>query len=194
MVDIVEVEASHEEAQEAREEMESEEETIEETISESEKTEKSTDRQPTAEEFRAVDGARKAFEAKVKKLEAEKKEELARRASQPATGDPMEAVRLGKALAEHSEEEADIIITYAKGKFNNLKPTPEQIIQASKDPWVKDAIATQREKVKSESKTPNPSSPSSNIGGKTPEDISKMEGKDFAKLAREVIKGGRSGI
>ena len=182
------VESSHEEVLEAREEMETQE--IEQEISEPEKAEKSNDRQPTAKEFKAVDGARKAFEAETKRL----KEELAKRAAQPATGDPMEAVRLGKALAEHSEEEADIIITYAKGKFNNLKPTPEQIIQASHDEWVVGAIKSQREKVKSENKTPEPSSPSSIIGGKTSEDVGKMETKDFAKFAREQMKGGRSGI
>jgi hypothetical protein len=189
MVDIIEADASHEEVLEAQEEQEEISEPVE-----AEKPEKSNDRQPTAEEFRAVDGARKAFEAKVKKLEAERKEELARRAAQPATGDPMEAVRLGKALAEHSEEEADIIITYAKGKFNNLKPTPEQIIQASHDEWVKVAIEAKREKVKSENKTPSPSSPTYLVGNKTSDDIEKLGTKDFAKLARETFKGGRSGI
>jgi len=188
MVDIIEADASHEEAIQAQEEQEEILEPIE--TEEAEKPEeKSNDRQPTDKEFKAVDGARKAFEKENKRL----KDELAKRAAQPATGDPMEAVRLGKALAEHSEEEADIIITYAKGKFNNLKPTPEQIIQASKDPWVKDAIKVQRDKVKDNNKTPSPSSPSSIIGGKSSEDVSKMEGKDFAQFAREQMKGGRSG-
>jgi len=154
--------------------------------------EKSKDRQPTAEEFKAIDGARKHFESELKKT----KEELdkAKKASQPATGDPMEAVRLGKALAEISEEEADIIVTYAKGKFNNLVPTPEQIIQASKDDWVADAIKVRREKVAGEDKTPAPSSPSSIVGGKTSEDLQEMEGKDFAKFARDTFQGGRSGV
>ena len=188
MVDIIEADASHEEAIQAKEE---EVETDEvETFEESEKTEKSNDRQPTAEEFKAIDGAKKHFEAETKRL----KEELKARASQPATGDPMEAVRLGKALAEHSEEEADIIITYAKGKFNNLKPTPEQIIQASKDPWVKDAIDAKREKVKGENKTPEPSSPSYVIQGKNSDDLQKMDTRDFAKFARETLTGGRSEI
>jgi uncharacterized protein YhaN len=188
MVDIIEADASHEEAIQAQEEN-LEEEILEEIPAE--KTEeKSTERQPTAKEFKAVDGARKAFEKENKTL----KEELAKRADLPATGDPMEAVRLGKALADHSEEEADIIITYAKGKFNNLKPTPEQIIQASKDEWVKDAIQAKRDKVKAENNTPSPSSPSSIIGGKTSEDVGKMDTKDFAKFARETLKGGRSGV
>jgi uncharacterized protein YhaN len=186
MVDIIEADASHEEAEQAREEVE-----VEETETfESEKTEKSTNEQPDDKEFQAMHKAKKHFEEETKRL----KEELKLRASQPATGDPMEAVRLGKALAEHSEEEADIIITYAKGKFNNLKPTPEQIIQASKDPWVKDAIEAKREKVKSENKTPSPSSPSSLVRGKSPEDLEKMDTKNFAKFARDSMNGGRSGI
>jgi hypothetical protein len=181
-------ESSHEEVLEAKEEQE---EILEPIEVEAEKPEqKSIDRQPTDKEFKAVDGARKAFELENKRLKAE----LAARASQPATGDPMEAVRLGKALAEHSEEEADIIITYAKGKFNNLKPTPEQIIQASHDEWVVGAITNQREKVARDSKTPAPSSPSSIIGGKTTEDVEKMDSKDFAKFINNSGKGGRSGI
>ena len=194
MVQIIEADASHEEAIQAKdEEMETEEETLEEPNPEPEKAEKSIDRQPTAKEFKAVDGARKAFEVENKKLKAEK-EELARRAAQPATGDVLESVRLGKALAEHSEEETEIIVTYAKGKFNNLRPTPEQIIQASHDPWVMGAIESTREKVRSENKTPAPSSPASLVGGKSAEDLSKMDTKDFAKFARESMKGGRSGI
>jgi len=136
-----------------------------------------------------MDGARKAFEKENKRL----KDELTARSSQPIDGDPMVSVALGKALADISLEEAESIVTYAKGKFNNLKPTPEQIIQASKDPWVMDAIKSQREKVAGENKTPTPSSPSSIIGGKTTEDVEKMDNKEFAKFVRGE-KGGRSGI
>lgn len=196
-------ESSHEEALEAketREETEEETETPEdnpsdnpeETKEKPEKVEKSTDRQPTAEEFKAMDGAKKHFETENKKL----KDELlkAKKANAPATGDPMEAVRLGKALAETSEEEADVIITYAKGKFNTLTPTPEQIIQASKDDWVKDAITARRAKVADESKSPEPSSPQSVVGDKTSEELQKMSKNEFAKIAAEAFKGKRSGI
>lgn len=188
MVNIIEADASHEEALQAQDDME---ETPENPEPEAEKPEqKSPDEQPADKEFQAMHKAKAHFEAENKRL----KEELKARTSQPSTGDPMEAVRLGKALADHSEEEADIIITYAKGKFDNLKPTPEQIIQASKDPWVMDAIIAKREKAKSENKTPEPSSPSSLIGNKTSDDIVKMDTKAFAKLARESFNGGRSGI
>lgn len=189
-----EADASHEEALEARDEMETQEtnEVVEPTP-EPEKVEKSNDRQPTAEEFKAMDGAKKHFESENKKL----KDELAKSkaASQPATGDPMEAVRLGKALAEISEEEAEIVTTFAKGKFNTLTPTPEQIIQTSKDEVVMGAITQIREKVVGENQTPAPSSPTSIVGGKTAEDLEKMEGKDFAKFVRgEFTKGGGSGV
>jgi len=189
MVDIVEADASHEEAQQAREEN-LEEETLEEIPPEPEKTEEKS------KDLQSALAQKDHYRTKLEKAEADKKalEEKLKGFSSQATGDPMEAVRLGKALAEHSEEEADIIITYAKGKFNNLKPTPEQIIQASKDEWVKAAISAQREKVRSENKTPAPSSPSPIIGGKTAEDISKMSTAEFSKMAREQMKGWRSGV
>ena len=174
------------ETQETNEEVE----TFETT--EPEKAEKSSDRQPTAEEFKAMDGAKRHFEDENKKL---KKQLLdAQVATKPATGDPMEAVRLGKALAEHNEEEADIVITFAKGKFNTLTPTPEMIIQAAKDEVVMGAINARRRKVESENKTPSPSSPSSIVSGKTFGDIAKMDKKEFATFVKEVSKGGRSGI
>ncbi len=183
-----------EEAETSREEVESlgETETLEtneEETPEPEKVKKSKDLQSALAQ-------KEHFRTKLEKAETEKKvlEEKLKGFASQSTGSPMEAVRLGKALADNSEEEADVIITYAKGKFNTLNPTPEQIIQASKDDWVTTAISAKREKVAGENKTPEPSPPSSIIGGKTSEDVAKMESKDFAKFARETLKGGRSGI
>lgn len=185
--------ASREEALETREEMETletNEETVEKTEPQKpEKVEKSIDVQ-------SVLAQKDHFRTKLEKSEEKVKglEEKLKGFTSQITGDPMEAVRLGKALKDTSEEEADVIITYAKGKFNTLKPTPEQIIQASKDEWVTTAITAKREKVAGENKTPAPSSPSTTFGGKTPEDVEKMDSKTFAKYARENLKEKGTGI
>ena len=188
-----EAESNHEEVLEAREENQEEEASQEEVTPQPEKVEKeSTDKQPTAKEFKAMDGAKKHFEEENKTLK--EKLAVAELANKPATGDPMEAVRLGKALAEISEEEAETITSFAKGKFNTLTPTPEQIIEASKDDFIMGAITAKREKVAGENKTPAPSSPASIVGGKTAEELGKLETRDFAKIARQSFSGGRSGV
>lgn len=175
-----------------KEETETPEET-QETKEEPEKVEKSTDRQPTAEEFKAMDGAKKHFETENKKLKKDLEE--AQKANAPATSDLMKGVKLGKALADTSEEEAEIIETFAKGKFNTLTPTSEQIIQASKDEWVMGAITAKRAKVAQETKTPEPSSPPSVVGGKTSEELQKLDRKEFAKtITIDDFKKDRSGI
>jgi len=177
--------ASHEEAQEAREEKETLQTDEVETPSQPEKVEQSKDLQSAIAQ-------KEHFRSKLEKAEADKvalETRLKGFSSQP-TGSPMEAVRLGKALAEHSEEEADMVITYAKGKFDTLTPTPEQIIQASKDDWVATAISANREKVAGENKTPEPSSPASTIGGLNSEDVEKLDTKAFAKLVRKGMEGG----
>jgi len=183
---------THEDILNAREETE--------TLETNEETESlETDEPEKVGQFKDLQSAiaqKEHFRAKAEKAEAEKKalEERLKGYSTKVTGDPLEAVRLGKALAQNSEEETDAIITYAKGKFNTLTPTPEQIIQASKDEWVTTAITARRVKVEGENKTPEPSSPSSIISGKTSDDIGKMDSREFGKFAKDAFKGGRSGI
>jgi len=195
-----EAKVTQEEAEAAKEEQgrEAFEETIEnpeeEAPSEPLKEETSKeDNQESSEETpdKALEAKNKKLYARAKKAEDKLKE--AEKASKPATGDPMEAVRLGKALADTTEEEADLIVTYAKGKFDTLTPTPEQIIQASKDEWVKSAIDAKRVKVAGENKTPEPSSPSSVTGGKTEEEMEKMDNKTWSKWFKEQTKGRRIG-
>ncbi len=189
-----EANSSHEEALEAKEEMETqetnEEETSENSNEETEKTEEAEKPKEKSKDLQSALAQKEHYRSKLEKADADKKalEDKLKGFNSKTTGDPMEAVRLGKALADISEEEADIVITYAKGKFNNLNPTPEQIIQASKDKWVTTAIKAEREKVAGENKTPEPSSPSSTFGGKTPEEVEKMSSKEFAKHAREAFR------
>lgn len=189
MVEIIEVDASHEEALSAKDEQEE----VLEPIEAEEQAEKPEEK---SKDLQSALAQKEHYRTKLEKSESDRKalEEKLKGFNSQNTGDPMESVVLGKALADISLEEADVIITYAKGKFNNLKPTSEQIIQASKDPVMVAAIKAQREKVRSENKTPAPSSPSSIIGGKTAEDLEKMDTKSFAKMAREQMNGGRSGI
>lgn len=71
--------------------------------------------------------------------------------------DPLEVTRLGKALSQYDETETDYIIERAKGKFNSLTPTPQQIIEASKDEMTQFAINSKREKINKEKETLAPS-------------------------------------
>jgi len=193
MANIIEADASHEEAMAAKEEMETLE--TEETPA----PEKEVEAEKPEEKSKDLQSAlaqKDHFRTKLEKVEAEKKilEDKLKGFNSKTTGDPMEGVRLGKALADISEEEAEVVITYAKGKFNTLSPTPEQIIQSSKDDWVQTAIKGKREKVAGEKKTPAPSSPSSTFGGKTPEEIGKMSKKEFAEYARKNLTAEVTGI
>jgi len=101
--------------------------------------------------------------------------------------DPLEIVKLGKALGDFDEEEVDFIIRYAKEK------TPEAIIDASKDDWVQTAIKARREKVAEQNKVPGPSSAGSFGGAKKP--IEQMTAKEFEQYESEFQRKQRpSGI
>jgi hypothetical protein len=94
---------------------------------------------------------REKFEEAKKQLEAKTptegvKDNIANRAN------PMEVVKLAKALEGYSEEETSFIIRNAKSE------RPEDIIGAASDEWVKDAIQARREKVEKEKKIPAPDS------------------------------------
>jgi len=170
-----------------------EEETSEEETSNEESQE--TSKETPDKAYQELEEKNKQLFERAKKAETKlkKSEETSKTATGDPIGDPMEAVRLGKALADITEEEADIVVTYAKGKFNTLTPTPEQIIQASKDEFVTTAISAKRAKVAGDNKTPEPSSPSSVIGGKTEEDLEKMSDNQFAKWFKGQTKGKKVG-
>ena len=90
-----------------------------------------------------------------------------------ASGDPLEVVKLGKALKDYSDEETEFIIRNAPSKDIN------GIVKAEKDPWVQSAIQATREKVAKENKVPEPSSPASEA--------------DFSD-AEEVVRKGREAV
>lgn len=182
--------------EEEKEEKETPEENQEEGEEETPETPEPEKTEDKSKDLQSAIAQKEHFRTKAEKLESEKKEleDKLKGYSSKDLGDPLEGVRLGKALADKSEDEADAIITYAKGKFNTTKPTPEQIIQASKDEWVTTAISAKRAKVAGENKTPEPSSPTPAFRGKSSEDLEKMDTKDFAKFARDAFKGNRSGV
>jgi hypothetical protein len=124
----------------------------------------------------------KRAEDEVKRL----KEQPARKVpSGDNTQNPMEVVRLAKALEGHSEEEVDFIARNATEK------SIDGIIAASKDEWVKTAIDARREKVAQENKIPGSTSPDSSSFEKKitkdtpPEEVDKILQARLDKVQRE---------
>lgn len=103
-----------------------------------------------------------------------------------ASSDPLEVVKLGKALKDYSEEETEFIIRNAPSK------DIEGIIKAEKDPWVQSAIQATRVKVANQNKIPGPSSP---LGFQKVEDISKIvkEGRIEEEVSRQMEELLRKG-
>jgi len=106
------------------------------------------------------------------------------------TNDPLEVVRLGKALNNYSEEETEFIIRNASTK------DIDGILKAEKDSMVQAAIQSTREKVARESKVPEPSSPFNTTSDVDVQKVIK-EGRveqQVAKQMEELLKKeGREG-
>jgi len=138
-------------------------------------------------EFQSIDAQKRYYREKVTKLE--------KQLSQRRIGgtSPMEVVKLAKALEGFNEEEVDFITRNSTGdKIND-------IIKASKDEWVKDAIETRRKKVEDNKKVPDSSSPDFASGMKTWKDIQKFgvdeKGKaEFREFAEKEEKRKSTGI
>lgn len=126
----------------------------------------------------------------------EKAEKLEKQLSQQTTGgtDPMEAVRLGKALADLTPEETDEAVIRAKGRFNTLKPTPDQIIKAIQDEQFKLSIEAGRKKLADSKKIPGSSSPDFARPTKNYQDIAKMSKEQFRDYAQKQEQRGGTGI
>jgi len=108
----------------------------------------------------------------------------------PTSSNPMEVVRLAKALEGYSEEEVAFISRNASDK------SIDSLIKATKDDWVKTAIQGQRDKVEKEKGTPSPTSPA-HIGGKTKGDIGKMSDEEYSQFLQKnasVKQVGNRGI
>lgn len=109
------------------------------------------------------------------------------------TLDPKIVVKLSKALADYNEDEIDFIYSLAKDN------TPEAIIEATKNEWVKIAIIAKREKVAKEKQIPEPGNlPGAETTKKlTSEEISKDPDAHKRMWEKHMKEGGvsfRSGI
>ena len=98
---------------------------------------------------------------------------------------PMEVVKLAKALEGFSEDEVDFITR------NAGSAKIDDIIKSSKDEWVKDAIDARRKRASDSKKVPGSSSPDFAQPSKNYQDIAKMSKDDFRKYAQEQ-EGRRS--
>jgi len=174
--------ASEEEETETPEEKTEEETEAPEETSEPEKTEQSKDLQSALAQ---KEHFRKKYEESLSKMEKLGKSKKVS-PDMPAPNNPMEVVKLAKALEGYNEDEVDFIVRNAPDK------SIDGIITATKDEWVETAIKAKREKVESTKKTPAPSSPSSVLGGKTEEELEKMDNAQFAKWLKGD-KGRRIG-
>jgi hypothetical protein len=122
------------------------------------------------------------FRRKAEKLEAERRA-LEQKLTSAGQGsymptDPLEIVKLGKALGNYSEEEVEFIIRHAQDK------TTQGIINATKDEWVQAAIQARRAKVAQEKERLEPSTRTS-PSKKRIEDISPSELKKLTPEERQ---------
>ncbi len=120
------------------------------------------------------------FRTKAEKLESELNELKNKPAPTPTATqavDPLEVVKLGKAVADYDEDETSFIIRNAKDK------SPKGIIDASRDEWVQTAIKARREKVAKEKQILGPSSPGATptFSPKSPQEIAKMPKEEYDK-------------
>ena len=166
-------------------EMETPEETKEEvTTPEKEVQEVKPDKD---KEFQSLDAQKRQWREKAEKLQKQLDKKTV------AGTNPMEVVRLAKALEGFNEEEVDFITR------NSTGDKIDDIIKASKDEWVKDAIDVRRKKIVDKKKVPGSSSPDFASGKKNWKDIQKFgvdeKGKaEFREYAEKEERGGRTGI
>jgi len=100
---------------------------------------------------------------------------------------PMEVVKLAKALEGYSKEEVDFITRNSKsGKIDD-------IISITEDEWVKDAIDARRKKVGESNKVPGSSSPDFASNQKSPQEIADMDPKARAEY-EELLNRESTGI
>ncbi|MCK9370833.1 hypothetical protein M0R04_13065 [Candidatus Dojkabacteria bacterium] len=120
----------------------------------------------------------------------EKAERLEKQLSEKTVGgtNPMEVVKLAKALEGYNEAEVDFITRNAGGA------KIDDVIKATKDEWVKDAIAARRKKEADSKKVPGSSSPDFSSPSKNYQDIAKMTKAEFKDYEEKQTRKGSTGI
>ena len=133
-------------------------------------------------EFQSLEAQKLHYKEKVEKLE--------KQLSQKTVGgiNPMEVVKLAKALEGYSEDEVDFITR------NSGSAKIDDIIKTTKDEWVKDAIEARRKKVSDSKKVPGSSSPDFAAPSKNYRDIAKMSKEDFREYAQKMERSKSTGI
>lgn len=120
--------------------------------------EKTEENQDLLKKFQSAEAQKEHWREKATKFEtelAETKKQIPAKAEMeepkaPSQIDPRDIVRLTKALQGFNDEEVSFI--YRNAKSQNL----DDIVEATKDPWVSSAIESQRQKVEQEKKVPEP--------------------------------------
>lgn len=116
------------------------------------------------------------------------KENNTLKTSKIGTTNPMEVVKLAKALEGFDENEVDFITRNAGSS------KIDDIIKASKDEWVKDAIDARRKRASDSKKVPGSSSPDFAQPTKNYRDIAKMSKDEFREYAAKQEGKGSTGI
>lgn len=133
-------------------------------------------------EFQSAEAQKRHWREKAEKLEKQLNEK------QVAGTNPMEVVKLAKALEGFNEEEVDFITRNAKGDKVN------DIIKAAQDEWVKDAIDARRKKTADKKKVPGSSQTEFGQPTKNYKDIAKMSKEEFRDYAEKQERRGSTGI
>jgi len=150
---------------------------IEENVSEDVKTPASAEPQKTAEKTVPYDRFAEVV-----------KENNTLKTSKIGATNPMEVVKLAKALEGFNEDEVDFITR------NASSAKIDDIIKSSKSEWVKDAIEARRKKVSDSKKVPGSSSPDFSQSSKNYRDIAKMSKDEFRDYAQKQERGESTGI
>lgn len=190
---MIEANVTQDEAEDAKASQEEETSTNPEEGETSETSEEETPKEESQESSEETpDKASQELEEKNKQLfaRAKKAEDKLKKfekqvdgGEQIASADPIALAKTVAALKDFSSDELDYVQLIAKGKGIDLDDAVET-------DEVKTYIEAKRAKVVGENKTPEPSSPSSIIGGKTAEDLEKMTNEESAKFFKEEMKKG----
>ena len=118
---------------------------------------KSVEKPPEVDkEVLTLKAQKEHFREKSEKLEAKLKELESKipTTSPKDNYDPIKVVKLAQAVKDLSAEELEFVTKFAKTS------SPEDLLEAANNEWVKTAISAQREKAEKTKQIPSPSSPS----------------------------------
>lgn len=145
-----------------------------------EKTEEKSDSKELQSALAQKEHFRKKYEKAQEELSKLNVPQETKDASKQPEQNPMEIVKLAKALEKFNEDEIEFITRNATDK------SVDGILKASKDEWVNDAITARREKVAKEKKNIEPSTKVS-PSDKTLDEVSPKDLKNMSSKERNEI-------